>query len=72
MIIHYCDYASQPDIRIFCDQSWTRPAWNDASTSIENVYKTEDNRVYTFNLLLTTCLDCAKKADKRIEDFREP
>jgi hypothetical protein len=62
MIIHFCGYASQPDIQIKCDQSWTIPKWGptEGKTDKESVYETDDNRFYTFKKELVTCKDCLK------------
>jgi hypothetical protein len=62
-IIHLCNYASQPSIQIACDGSWTEPAWDERSglTDIEGVYRSDDNRLYTFVEEKTTCPHCIKK-----------
>jgi hypothetical protein len=63
MIVHLCSYASQPAIQIFCDQSWTTPAWDspDDLNLPENVYASDDNRYYTFNRDCVTCKSCLNK-----------
>jgi hypothetical protein len=59
--VHLSDYASQPDVRILCDGSWTTPAWGPTSgmTETEGVYESDDNRLYTFDKDKTTCPKCA-------------
>lgn len=56
--IHICLWSSQPDILIACDHSWTTPKWGDSSTGIEDVYFTDDGRMYTFDDPKTTCTKC--------------
>jgi hypothetical protein len=63
--IHYSDWASQPDIRIACDQSYTTPAWKTAENAHAQmdlpaeVYLADDGRLYTFTQK-PTCLDCLR------------
>lgn len=64
--VHISDWAGQPDIRIFCDQSWTTPAWTDSVVVVEDhdgeggVYRSTDNRLYTFTKSRVTCEACKK------------
>jgi hypothetical protein len=60
MVIHLCDYASQPSIQISCDQTWTTPKWGPSGgkTSTEGVYETDDDRLYTFERSKATCPLC--------------
>lgn len=62
-IVHLCDFAQQPDIRIACDQSWTTPAIRfqrpeKAATGIKDVHKADDGRLYTFEAAKVTCPKC--------------
>lgn len=56
MIIHKCDYASQPDIKIKCTGEWTQPAW--VKNEIENIYLVDNGNYYTFDEELVTCQEC--------------
>ena len=57
--VHACLWSQQPDILIACDHSWTTPKWGDAKTSIDDVFWTDDGRLYTFDEeKLTTCAAC--------------
>lgn len=53
-VIHWSDWASQPDIRIACDQTYTTPAWHTkedprgSTTGTPGVYRGDDGRLYTF------------------------
>jgi hypothetical protein len=62
IIVHYSGWASQPDIRIDCDMSWTMPAWERNKIS-EEIYLADDGRQYTFNPDIATCLICREKID---------
>lgn len=64
--VHYSGYASQPSIRIDCDDSWGTPAWGPRSglTDTPNVYELNDGRLYTFEEELVTCEPCKVKAAK--------
>ena len=61
--VHLCNYSSQPDIQIWCDDSWSEPAWNATSGLTDNpkVYESDDGRLYTFDLGETTCAKCLAK-----------
>lgn len=60
MVIHLCDYASQPYIRIKCSSKWTGPAWR-ATSEIEGVHFDEDGELYTFDEELVSCPRCIAK-----------
>lgn len=65
--IHLSDFASQPDIRIACDQSWTTPKWGSEEskwTGIPNVHMADDDRLYTFRVALVTCEKCISQPPK--------
>lgn len=61
--IHYSDYASQPDVRIYCDGSWTTPAWApaDDKTEMPAVYRADTMALYTFERPRVTCERCLAK-----------
>lgn len=59
--IHYCGYAQQPDIQIFCTQAWDTPAWGseaETNTGIEKVYFADEEGLYTFSESRVTCQHC--------------
>lgn len=57
--VHVCLWSGQPDLLIACDHSWTTPKWGDATTGIEDVFWTDDGRLYTFDEEnLTNCAKC--------------
>lgn len=56
--VHLVEYASQPDLLILCDQTWTTPAWGDPMTSAPSVYRADDGRLYAFDRALVTCDRC--------------
>lgn len=63
MLIHYCHWASQPEVRIRC-LSWGGYACGD--TEIPGVYSADfdDNLhtvYYTFEKEKVTCPDCIKE-----------
>lgn len=66
-LVHLSDYASQPDIRIFCSQRWTTPAWRTAENEAEKdalppeVYLEGGKELYTFNKEKVTCPSCLAK-----------
>ena len=72
MLIHICDYASQPDIRIFCTQTWTTPKWpiGDAETAVPGLYLADNGMYYSFDLQLANCKDCLNKAELNKEVFK--
>jgi hypothetical protein len=62
--IHYCGYASQPDIQIFCTGAWDTPAWGseaETATGIPEVYFGDGGPLYTFSEALVTCPECLTK-----------
>ncbi len=59
--VHLCDWSSQPDIHIVCDDSWTTPAWDEPRVRLPaDVYVSDDRRLYTFEERLVTCPACNK------------
>jgi hypothetical protein len=58
LVVHYSDWADQPDVRIACDQSYARPTWQGAETAWHGVYRREDKRLYAFDEALVTCEPC--------------
>lgn len=60
-VVHYSDYASQPDIHLACDR-WTIPAWGEPSSSILGIYlEDERGEFYTFERTdKVTCPGCLK------------
>jgi hypothetical protein len=55
--VHMVDYASQPNLRIRCDQSWTTPDLKSPAYP-SGIYKTMDGRFYTFDDQKITCQLC--------------
>ena len=72
-LVHWSDWAQQPDIRIACDQSYTTPKWGPRSglTDVANVYEADDGRLYTFTggmrEGLATCPRCRDLAADTLE-----
>lgn len=66
LIIHLCDWSSQPDIHIYCDDSWTGPAWGPIEKIIiqPGVYLSDDDRLYCFDAKLVSCKACLDKMKK--------
>jgi hypothetical protein len=62
LIVHCCDYSSQPSIHIKCCDVWSTPEWGPRSgmTDIEGVYKADSGHYYTFDNNKVTCKDCLK------------
>lgn len=54
-VVHYCDWASQPDIHRACG-TWTRPAWGQCSTV--QPWLDDDGELYSFDLDDVTCPAC--------------
>ena len=59
--IHWVGWASQPDLQIWCDGSFTTPSYREAHTDTPDVYRTADGRLYTFDCVLATCEACRRK-----------
>jgi hypothetical protein len=59
--IHWCDWASQPEIRIACSQVYHRP-WTKRKDLPRDVHevpvKDLPSILYTFNVRLVTCRAC--------------
>lgn len=60
--IHLVAYASQPSLRISCTGEWTRPAWKEAKTDREGVYRADNGGLYTFTETEVTCGRCREVA----------
>jgi len=59
MQVHWCDYSSQPEIRIACTQEWTTPTWSPNHESLpEHVHEEDNGRLYTFEETLVSCPVC--------------
>lgn len=65
-VVHFSDYASQPDVRIACDQSWTTPAWKRTRMVSANVYEADDGRFYTFDEGAITCVVCREQVESGV------
>lgn len=59
MIVHYSDWAQQPDIRIACDHTCGSPAWG-VPNSAPNVFTLDNGRLYTFDEPDVTCEACRR------------
>jgi hypothetical protein len=64
--IHLCCWGDQPDIQIYCDESWTTPKWGGSPPDRPNLnlYLSDDDRWYTFTKELITCSACINKNRK--------
>jgi hypothetical protein len=62
-VIHCIKFASQPDLQILCDESWTTPAWSKPESTIEGTYLADSGKLYTFRDGLVTCPDCKTKME---------
>lgn len=60
--VHYCAWAQQPDIQIFCDEACTTP---DVGAPLRKppIFVTEEKppRLYTFHTVFVTCAACLEK-----------
>ncbi len=59
--IHYCDWASQPDIHILCSNEWTTPAWGrrNVPDHVEaDFYLSDNGKYYTFKKDVVNCSAC--------------
>lgn len=62
MKIHYCDWASQPDIKYACGK-FTTPLWGKCAVVLpKDVYAADDKDYYTFDYKLFNCIDCKLNA----------
>lgn len=59
-VVHLVNYASQPDLQIWCDSSWTTPAYGKRH-SAHGPYEAHDGRWYAFEWLKVTCPACLHK-----------
>ena len=57
-IIHYADWAAQPDVHIACLDKWTSPVFGYIGTEILEVWKSDGDLLYCFNRDLVTCEKC--------------
>lgn len=57
LVVHMVDYASQPDLLIRCDRSWTTPDLKGPALP-RYVYKAMNGRYYTFDDKYVTCKLC--------------
>lgn len=67
-LIHWSDYASQPNLRIACDQTWTTPLWGPKRPKCElpeGVYIAGGERLYSFDLERVTCPECKQRMTTR-------
>ena len=62
--IHCICYASQPNLRIHCDHSWSTPKWGGQPPGLPaNVYEDDDGHLYTFENGLVSCQKCIDRKD---------
>ena len=61
-LVHFCDYARQLEIVIFCTGEGTIPAWGEHLTGDPDVFVAENGKLYTFDAAKVTCAACNKKA----------
>lgn len=61
-LIHLCDWSSHNSLHIACDDSYTTPIWDEAGQVKvklpDNVYMSDDRRLYTFAAPNVTCHAC--------------
>lgn len=60
------NYASQPDIQFFCDDSWSIPAWNQPKDLPQDIYLADNKSYYTFEFKHVTCTKCLAKRNMQI------
>jgi hypothetical protein len=58
--VHYCGWSSQPEIGILCTGAFTCPAWGQPDDE-DDVYRTEEGDLYTFDAPLVTCQKCRER-----------
>lgn len=65
-MIHFCGYASQPDIQIYYNNDMTIPKWGTciAGKADTGVYEGEKDYLYTFEEKYVTCKECLIKQRK--------
>ena len=71
LTVHHCDWSSQPDLHIHCDDSWTTPLWGtpsamQAALERREIFVTEDDRYYTFDDDKVTCKACLAKMKTQV------
>lgn len=61
VIVHYSDYASQPDIKLACGR-WTVPAWAEDTRALPvGIYLGDEGDLYTFERTdKVNCSECLK------------
>lgn len=57
-IIHFSDLSQQPDVRIFCTQEWSIPAWEYNAKP----FLLENGKYYSFIFNEVTCNLCQSKS----------
>ena len=66
-LVHYCAWAQQPDIQIFCDGTYTQPGWGPQHKEEEEGPWTTDekpSRLYAFEKGQVTCPACLEKLEQ--------
>lgn len=61
LLVHFCDYSSQPDVHLICEDDWTIPSWRVPPLVLpEYVYEADCRKLYTFEKELVNCNVCLK------------
>jgi hypothetical protein len=63
-LVHFSDWSQQPDVRVLCDQTYSRPAWGQPWGLAAGVFALEDSRLYTFEQGAVTCPQCLEALGK--------
>ena len=74
-VVHAVDYASQPDLQIRCDGTWTTPHGNNFRSGPRlfpvGVYEASNEYLYTFDENKVTCVECIQLEDTKPHYPRE-
>lgn len=64
-VVHWSDWAGQPDIRIACDQTYEGAAWTQPDDLPEAVHARDDDKLYTFETTRVSCRHCLDVIEER-------
>lgn len=78
-LVHWCDFAQQPDIHIACDDTWSTPRWGGHEKHVDAEFEKKFCQADTGHVYVwgndpeqenITCPECKKLYETHLEKQR--